>query len=63
MKLSHYDNTDKSYFKINIKKNDCYNCERLNYFIKNCKSSLKNLNYIKINIVKIKKDRVSLTVL
>ena len=61
MKLSHHNNIDKLYFETDVKKNDYYNCKRLSHFIKNCKSSLKNLNYIKINVVKTKKDRVSLT--
>jgi len=63
MKLSHHDNINKSYFKINVKKNDYYNCKRSDHFIKNCRSLLKNLNYIKINVVKTKKDRALLTVL
>jgi len=55
MKLSHYNNADKSYFEIDVKKNNYYNCKRSDYFIKNYRSSLKNLNYIKINVVKTKK--------
>ena len=62
-KLSHHDNTGKLHFETDVKKNDCYNCERLSHFTKNCRSSLKNLNHIKINAVKTKKDRASLTVL
>ncbi len=62
-KLSHHNNADKLCFEIDVKKNDCYNCERLSHFIKNCRSFLKNLNYIKINVVKAKKDRALLTVL
>jgi len=61
IKLSYHDNADKSYFKINVKKNNYYNYERLSHFIKNCRSFLKNFNYIKINAVKTKKDRVLLT--
>jgi len=63
MKLSHYHNADKLHFEIDVKKNNCYNCERSSHFIKNCRNFLKNLNYIKINAVKTKKDRVLLTVL
>jgi len=55
MKSSHYDNTDKLHFETDVKKNDCYNCERSDHFTKNCRSFLKNLNYIKINAVKTKK--------
>jgi len=55
MKLSHHDNIGKSHFEIDVKKNGCYNCERLSHFAKNCRSSSKNLNYIKINAVKTKK--------
>ncbi len=47
-------NIDKSYFEIDVKKNNCYNCERLDHFIKNCRSFLKNLNYIKINVVNVR---------
>jgi len=36
---------------------------RSDHFVKNCRSFLKNLNYIKINTVKTKKDRVLLTAL
>jgi len=63
MKLSHHDNVNKLYFKTDVKKNDCYNCKRLSYFAKNCRSFLKNLNYIKINVVKTKKDRALLIML
>ncbi len=49
--------------RLMLKKNDYYNYERLSHFIKNCRSSLKNLNYIKINAVKTKKDRALLTML
>ncbi len=63
IKLSYYDNVNKSYFEIDVKKNNYYNCKRSDYFVKNCKSLLKNLNYIKINVVKTKKDRALLIIL
>ncbi len=63
MKLSHYDNVNKLHFKTDVKKNDYYNCERSDHFTKNYRSFLKNLNHIKINAVKAKKDRASLTAL
>ncbi len=63
MKLSHHNNADKLYFETDVKKNNYYNYERLSHFAKNCRSSLKNLNYIKINAVKTKKDRALLTAL
>ncbi len=61
-KSSHHNNADKLCFETDVKKNNCYNYERSDYFIKNCRSSLKNLNHIKINVVKTKKDRVLLIV-
>ncbi len=63
MKLSHHNNVNKSHFETDVKKNDCYNYKRLSHFVKNCRNFLKNLNHIKINVVKTKKDRVLLTVL
>ncbi len=61
--LYNADNVSKFWTATNIKWNNCYNYEKSKHFVKNCRSSLKNFNYIKINVIKTKKEKALLTVL
>lgn len=55
--------TPKPGFVMEIKWDDCYNCEKPKHFAKDCRSPLKNSNHIKVNVVEAKKEKALSTAL